>query len=471
MTGPGRALAAIALVCCIGVSPAYAFDVGRYGNVKVVEPKGPARGVVILFSGTRRKSKGDDGAAAAIAEAGALVAEVDSRVYLRRLNKIKEKCHELVYDAEWLSRDLQRTRKFPSYLTPIVAGVGQGATIAEMILDETPPATIAGAVSLDPAEIVATRRPLCSDVSARARRGGFHYGAPKKLLGFWTVGLTPRVRRADREYVTRLRREGAPLELHEIAADTAAGDALRAMIEPHLSIPHRATANAPAMAVDVSGLPLTELPVDHPTRLMAIVVSGDGGWRDLDKTIAEDLQHQGVPVVGLDSLRYFWSKKTPQQTASVVAALIETFMAKWHADKVALIGYSFGADVMPFAYNRMPESVRAHVALIALLALSKSADFEITVSGWLGEPPGTDAIEVLPEADKIAPRLMQCFYGQDESDSACPTLASRGVEAFRRNGAHHFDGNYGALADLILEGFKQRAGLPSSENAGGSPAR
>ena len=192
MTGPGRALTAIALVCCMGVSPAYAFDVGRYGNVKVVEPKGPARGVVILFSGTRRLSKGDDGAAAAIAEAGALVAEVDSRVYLRRLNKIKEKCHELVYDAEWLSRDLQRTRKFPSYLTPIVAGVGQGGTIAEMILDETPPATIAGAVSLDPAEIVATRRPLCSDVSATARRGGFRYGVPKKLLGFWTVGLTPR---------------------------------------------------------------------------------------------------------------------------------------------------------------------------------------------------------------------------------------------------------------------------------------
>ena len=26
-------------------------------------------------------------------------------------------------------------------------------------------------------------------------------------------------------------------------------------------------------------------------------------------------------------------------------------MASWHAGEVALIGYSFGADVMPFAYN------------------------------------------------------------------------------------------------------------------------
>ena len=194
---------------------------------------------------------------------------------------------------------------------------------------------------------------------------------------------------------------------------------------------------------------------------MAILLSGDGGWRDLDKTIAEDLQQQGVPVVGLDTLRYFWSKKTPQQTADVVAALIQTFMTKWHADKVALIGYSFGADVMPFAYNLLPPSLRDHVVLISLLGLSRSADFEISVRGWLGEPPGSDALPVLPQATKIPAHLIQCFYGQDETDTACPQLAQLGAETFRRNGAHHYDGNYGALADAILAGFKERAGLSS----------
>ncbi|TPK10203.1 hypothetical protein FJ543_21975 [Mesorhizobium sp. B2-5-7] len=42
---------------------------------------------------------------------------------------------------------------------------------------------------------------------------------------------------------------------------------------------------------------------------MAIVLSGDGGWHDLDKTIAEELQSRGVSVVGRDSVRYFWKKK------------------------------------------------------------------------------------------------------------------------------------------------------------------
>jgi type IV secretory pathway VirJ component len=463
MTGLRRAQAAIALACCICTAPAYALEAGRMGSVRVVESQGPARAVVILLSGGKTLTKADDEAAEQIAKSGALVAEVDSREYLDRLDKSKEKCQELVYDVEWLSRDLQRVRKLPRYLTPIVAGVGEAGTVAEIILDQAPAVTIAGAVSLDPSEAIASRRPLCSDVSTtRLRHGRFRYGAPKKMQGFWEVGLTPHVSRKDRRYLMRLRREGASFELHEIPANVSVGDALRSMIEPHLAKLHPAAVN-PSLPPDISGLPLAELPVPHPSGLMAVVLSGDGGWRDLDKTIADDLQRDGVPVVGLDSLRYFWSKKTPEETTAAVAAVMETFMAKWHADKVALIGYSFGADVMPFVYNRLPDNLRSNVVLIALLGLSKTADWEITVRGWLGEPPGVDAIAVLPEADKIPPQLMQCFYGSEEGDTACPTLASRGVETFKRNGGHHFDGNYGALEDMILKRFKQRAETSAAE--------
>jgi type IV secretory pathway VirJ component len=376
----------------------------------------------------------------------------------------------LVYDTELLTRQLERERRLPTYLTPIVAGVGEGGTLAELNLVQAPAVTIAGAVSIDPAEIIASRWPICSDLPTTARRGGYRYGAPKKLPGFWVVGLTHRARRADREYIMKVRHEGAPIDLHEMPPSMATGDALRSLIEPHLAKLGPVAAKIPtntSPTIDISALPLTELPVDQPSKLMAILLSGDGGWRDLDKTIAEDLQQQGIPVVGFDTLRYFWSKKTPQQTADVVAALIQTFMTRWHADKVALIGYSFGADVMPFAYNLLPPSLRSHVVQISLLGLSKSADFEISVRGWLGEPPGSDALPVLPQATKIPPHLIQCFYGQDETDTACPQLAQLGAETFRRNGAHHYDGNYGALADVILAGFKRRATVPSKSDGAG----
>ena len=463
MTGLRRALAFFAAAICLCASTAHAFEPGRFGNVMIAEPAGEARGVVICFSGPKGLSKADETAARAMAKGGALVAEIDSRKYLSRLDKLNEKCHELVYDTELLTRQLERERRLQSYVTPIVAGVGEGGTLAELNLIQAPAATIAGAVSLDPAETIASRQPICSDLPTTARRGGYRYGAPKKLPGFWIVGLTPKVHKRDREYIMKLRHEGAPIDLHEMPPSMATGDALRSLIEPYLAKPGPAVTEIPtntAPTVDISALPLAELPVGHPSKLMAILLSGDGGWRDLDKTIAEDLQQQGVPVVGLDTLRYFWSKKTPQQTADVVAALIRTFMPKWHADKVALVGYSFGADVIPFAYNRLPPRLRNHVVMISLLGLSKSADFEISVRGWLGEPPGSDALPVLPQATKIPAHLIQCFYGQDETDTACPQLAQLGAETFRRNGAHHYDGNYGALAEAILAGFKKRASVP-----------
>ena len=164
--------------------------------------------VVIYFSGRKGLSKADETAAQAIAKGGALVAEVDSKKYLSGLDKLKEKCHELVYDTELLTRQLERERRLPTYLTPIVAGVGEGGTLAELNLVQAPAVTIAGAVSIDPAEIIASRRPICSDLPTTARRGGFRYGAPKKLPGFWIVGLTHHVRRADREYMMRAASRG-----------------------------------------------------------------------------------------------------------------------------------------------------------------------------------------------------------------------------------------------------------------------
>ena len=74
--------------------------------------------------------------------------------------------------------------------------------------------------------------------------------------------------------------------------------------------------------------------------MLAIVLSGDGGWRDLDKTIGETLQSDGVSVVGWDCLWYFWSRKSPEQVARDLGAVIDTFVSRWGGLKVVLIGYS-----------------------------------------------------------------------------------------------------------------------------------
>ncbi len=221
------------------------------------------------------------------------------------------------------------------------------------------------------------------------------------------------------------------------------------MILPHLP---------PATnASDVADLPLIELPAEKPSDLMAVVLSGDGGWRDIDMNLAEDLRKAGVPVIGWDALRYFWREKTADGTAEDLAAVMQIYMAKWQASRVALIGYSFGADVLPFAYNRLPPDLQGHVVQLSLLGFADRADFEITMTGWLGAPPSADALPVAPELAHIPPGMIQCFYGADEEDSDCPSLA-KGAEIVKKQGGHHFDGDYAGLAQDILAGLQRRSG-------------
>ena len=98
-------------------------------------------------------------------------------------------------------------------------------------------------------------------------------------------------------------------------------------------------------------LPVVEVPSTPPGDTVSLFYSGDGGWRDLDKAVAEQMAERGYPVVGVDTLRYFWQRKSPDQAASDLSEMMREYREKWHAKRFVLIGYSFGADVMPALYN------------------------------------------------------------------------------------------------------------------------
>ena len=191
---------------------------------------------------------------------------------------------------------------------------------------------------------------------------------------------------------------------------------------------------------------------------MVVLLSGDGGWRDIDKTIGEALQQEGVPVVGLDSLRYFWHMKTAEQTAQDLATIIRGYRTKWNAEKVALIGYSFGANVLPATYNALPSDVKGDIALVSFLGLDTRADWEIKISGWFGAAPSSAATLVAGELQKLPASIVQCFYGEDETDTSCPSLVSSKAEIFKTKGGHHFNGEYSTIAREILDGFQRRVG-------------
>jgi type IV secretory pathway VirJ component len=200
---------------------------------------------------------------------------------------------------------------------------------------------------------------------------------------------------------------------------------------------------------------------------MAVIFSGDGGWRDLDKTVGETLAREGVPVVGVDSLRYFWRRRTPEQVAADLAEIIRHYGALWSTRQVAVIGYSFGAGIVPFAVNRLPEDERARVMQLSLLGLGSRAPFQFRLAGWLpqvgvGVAPYGDAPLVLPELQRIDLAQVQCFYGEQEEDTLCRAPELAAAERIGTAGGHHFDGDYPALARRILDGLRRRGPGPPS---------
>lgn len=177
----------------------------------------------------------------------------------------------------------------------------------------------------------------------------------------------------------------------------------------------------------------------------AVLLTGDGGWAELDKAVATELAHAGVPVVGWSSLTYYWTPRTPERAAADLARIIEHYAESWHRNRVRIVGYSFGADVAPFLVNRLPERVRARIDSVTLLGPSPAASFEFHVSDWLGG--GHDSrYPTGPELDRL-PIAFTCVSATDEHDSVC-----RSPRALQRSVAvghgHHFSRDYPRLAQL-----------------------
>jgi type IV secretory pathway VirJ component len=221
------------------------------------------------------------------------------------------------------------------------------------------------------------------------------------------------------------------------------------------------------IADDASGglnIPVVEVPSSQPSDTVTLFLSGDGGWRDLDKDVAGDMAKSGgYPVVGIDTLRYYWEHKSPEQTATDLSELMAHYRQKWGAKHFVLAGYSFGADVLPAVYNRLPEEDKARVDGIILLAFARSGSFEIAVEGWLGAS-GKEAATG-PEMAKLPGDKVFCVYGVEEKDESGCTEATAPGQKQQLPGGHHFDEDYPALAKRLIAVIDKWKGKEAPESA------
>jgi type IV secretory pathway VirJ component len=225
-------------------------------------------------------------------------------------------------------------------------------------------------------------------------------------------------------------------------------------------------------------LPALKAPPTGEEDLMVIIYSGDGGWWDLDQRLGAVFTQRGIPVVGLSTFKYFWRYRAPEESARDLDRLVDTFSKKWGKTRILLVGYSFGADVLPTLVGKMRPDNRARLSQLVLLSASRDVNFEIELEGYMHQGWWTTATHSLLQwlnpvqhYDAIPPIAalggkppMACYYGaEDADDSGCtdPKLPSF-VTVYKKPGEHHFDENYEQLATELISRMPPRALAPNA---------
>ncbi len=443
-------------------------EFGRFGKVTLYGTSPEPKHVVLFVSGDGGWNLGVIDMAKTIASLDSLVVGIDIIHYLKQLENGKESCSYPAADFEALSKYIQKKKNFPNYISPVLVGYSSGATLVYALLVQAPPDTFAGVISMGFCPDLPLKKPFCKGNGLEAeplpKGKGYNFLPTGSLKNPWIVfqgtidqvcnskSTEAFVKKVENAEIVSLEKVGHGFSVQKNWMPQFKETLLK--IYKKIGV-EKGYSPIPAA---VSDLPLVEiLPQAWKADFMGIIVSGDGGWASIDRSMGEFLAAEGIGVVGVNSLKYFWKRRTPEEASNALSRILNHYGASWNKKKIILIGYSLGADVLPFMINRLKPEEKQLITGIALLGPSRTVDFEFHLTDWLGHSSG-NSISVLPEVKKLEGMKLLCLCGEDESDSLCHDLPKGTAHVVLLKGGHHFGGDYKGIVDTILKNFNERQG-------------
>jgi type IV secretory pathway VirJ component len=407
----------------------------------------------------------------------AIVAGLSMPAWQKRAEKRPEACWYPAGELEVAAQALEKLYGFPRYVAPILVGYSSGATVVYGALAQATQTAFRGAVSLG----------FCPDLEVARRFCGtttWHPGWDEKEKQSWlpeATAMTERVgggtkwialqgladqvcsapqtvdfvHRVPHSEVVSLEKVGHGFSVPShwgAAFDRSVSVFLEAqsVLEPDAFLVHQEGSHVSPDDVRAKlaalGLPL-EVIWPATARSVVIFVSGDGGWADLDRSVASRLASQGIAVVGWNALRYFWQGKTLQRFAEDLARLVRALPQE---DAIFAGGYSFGAETVPVvAAARSADPALSRIVGLTLLGPGSFATFEVSPLDWIRESTKATAHPVQPAIER-AGRPVLCISSEGDADSGCPSGPRPGYTRAVVPGGHHFGSDYDGLASRVV---------------------
>lgn len=190
-------------------------------------------------------------------------------------------------------------------------------------------------------------------------------------------------------------------------------------------------------------------PDNQRAGIAAVVLSGDMGFNiGMSPRIAKRLAADGIPVIGVNSLVYFRTKRTPAEVEALISQSIRHSLAFGHAKRIVLIGQSFGADMIPVGLSRLPTDLRQRIVMVGMVVPTDTLFFQASPAelfNWRA----ADA-DALPSARMLNWLPVTCISGTEEAESLCPHMKMPNVRHIVLPGGHRLHGDADSIHRALL---------------------
>lgn len=207
-------------------------------------------------------------------------------------------------------------------------------------------------------------------------------------------------------------------------------------------------------APDLSNYPL-HVQYKRSSKPVLVYLTGDGGWNSFSEGLINELGKDGYATIALDTRKYFWSAKTPDEFARDMKVILSVYLKAWNKDSFSIIGYSFGADVGSFLPGHLPEQLSAKISSLILLSPGLSTGYVVKLKNMLnfGASTANEKYKVYPELLKSNIPVWCVFGKEEESDFYKLLKETDKIHKVNVPGNHHYNDDIPVVAKAILKGL------------------